>query len=142
MSIERIESLVAEFPQDFRDSVIGYARSVRAALPDIFREADLSPDPVLEDEVVFIAGVRKLYAIVSSTFWTLHKALSNLNTRDIPRVRIGGRGYGFDSPEYEQLRALHDSFRTLLDEEDLLRFMSGMNYATVLRIVANERRQN
>lgn len=140
MSIERIEGLMAEFPQNLRDPVIGYARSVRAALPDIFREADLSLDPVVGDEIVFIAGVRKLYALVSSTFWTLHKALSNLDARNITRVRIGGRGYAFDSPEYQRLRVLYDSFRTLLDDEDLLRFMSGVNYATVLRIVANERR--
>jgi hypothetical protein len=122
--------------------VVGYAKSVREALPEIFREADLRPDPVLEDEVVFIAGIRKLYAIVSSTFWTLHKALSNLRERDIPRVRIGGHAYSFDSPEYRELQSLHDTLRALLEEEDLLRFMRGINYPAMLRILADERREN
>jgi hypothetical protein len=142
MSIERIEVLVAEFPQSFRDPVVGYAKSVKAALPEIFREADLRPDHALEDEVVFIAGIRKLYAIVSSTFWTLQKALSKLSDRDIPRVRIGGRAYSFDSPEYRQLQTLYDSLHDLLEEDNLLRFMRGMNYAALLRILANERREN
>jgi hypothetical protein len=141
MSMDAIERLLGGFPAALRDPVLGYAVSVKGALPEIFREARIDPDPVLEDQVVFIAGIRKLHAMVSSTFWTLNKALRQLGTRDIPSVRIGARGYSLDSVEYRRIEALYDSLRTRLEEENLLRFMRGISYAAVLQTLDNERRE-
>jgi hypothetical protein len=142
MSIERVQSLLGEFPTNLSDPVIGYAESVRAALPDILHEAGVSPDQVLEDEIVYIAGIRKLYGIVSSTFWTLQKALAKLDQREIPTVRVGGHRYSFQSPEYRRLELLHGSLRLLLEEENLMRFMQQTNYAGIVRALADERREN
>ena len=141
MSIQAIEKLVGGFPAALRDPVLGYALSVKGALPDIFREARIEPDPEIADQVVFIAGVRKLYAMVSSTFWTLNKALRQLNTRDVPAVRIGGRAYSLDSIEYRRIEALYDSLRTRLEEEEILRFMRTISYANLVQTLDNERRE-
>lgn len=142
MSIRAIEKLVGGFPAALRDPVLGYAASVQRALPEIFREAQIEPDPELEDQVVFIAGIRKLYVMVSSTFWTLTKALRQLKTRNTFSVRIGARKYSLDSPEYLRIEALYHSLRTRLEEEDLLRFIRGMSYATILHTLDNERRKS
>lgn len=142
MSIERVEALLGESPSSLRDPVIGYAESVKAALPDIFRQAGLASDSLLENEVVFIAGIRKLYAMVSSTFWTLQKALTKLSEREVPNIRIGGHRYSFDSAEYRRLHALHDSLRAVLEQENLLRFMGRVNYADVVRALKDEHRES
>ncbi len=141
MSTERIESLIFDFPFNFRDPILGYANSVKIALPSIFREAGLKRDNVLEDEIVFIAGVKKLYAIVSSTFWTLRKALTYLEESGIPMVKVADRQYSLKSPEYRRLRNLYDSLRGLLEEENLARFMDESNYVYIVRILADERGQ-
>jgi len=53
MSIALVLEFAQELPPRLRESVIGYARSVEDALPDIFRDAELRPDQGLADQLVF-----------------------------------------------------------------------------------------
>ena len=39
MSIERVAEFAPELPPKLRENVVGYARSVDTALPDVFRNA-------------------------------------------------------------------------------------------------------
>ena len=73
-----------------REDVIGYARSVDAALPEIFRDAGIAERPDLRDQLVLVAGAKKLHAICSSAFWILEHSLSGLKSADVQQIRMGG----------------------------------------------------
>jgi hypothetical protein len=47
MSLEYVRRLAEELPAPLRDQVVGYARSVEEAAPEIFRDANIDFDPQL-----------------------------------------------------------------------------------------------
>jgi hypothetical protein len=64
---------------------------VQSALPEIFCDAGVAETLELRDQLVLIAGVKKLDAICSSAFWILDNSLTGLQQADIQQVRLGGR---------------------------------------------------
>jgi len=132
MSLERVAEIVGQLPPKLREDVLGYARSVRSALPEIFREAGLGEDARLGDELVLLAGIRKLHATCSAAFWVLDNSLASLREADVVNVRMGSRVYWRGSPEWLQLNELVTGLERLLDKAHLLDLMYEPSYATVL----------
>jgi len=89
MSLELVEEFAQQLPFRLREDVIGYARSVQAAVPDIFREARMTLDQGLADQLVFVAGIKKLYAICSGTFWILDNSLHSLQQAQAYEIKVG-----------------------------------------------------
>jgi hypothetical protein len=79
MSLALVHEFAQELPPRLRESVIGYARSVQDAIPDISRDAEIRQDQGLADQLVFLAGIKKLHAICSGTFWILDNSLRSLS---------------------------------------------------------------
>jgi hypothetical protein len=132
VSLERVAAVVGQLPPKLREDVIGYARSVRSALPEIFREAGLAEDVRLGDELVFLAGIRKLHASCSAAFWVLDNSLASLREANVVNVRMGSRVYSRGSPEWRQLSELVTGLERLLDQARLLDLMYEPSYAAVL----------
>jgi hypothetical protein len=67
MSLQAVEAIADELPTILRSDLIGYAKSVESALPEIFLQAHVTRSDKLADELIFIAGIKKLYSICSDS---------------------------------------------------------------------------
>src|SRR5271165_2689787 len=128
MSLELVYEFARELPPRLREDVVGYARSVQNALPDIFRNAEMAEDPALADQVVFVAGIKKLYAICSGTFWILDNSLRSLSQADAHEVQIGSMRIRRGSEEWVRLRNLVTDLDVILTEQRLQEMMFTTSY--------------
>src|SRR5690348_2478867 len=90
VSIQDVRDMVSGLPRSLGEQVIGYAESVERSLPAIFREARRPLSPRLVNEVVFIAGVRKLHWLAASSYWILDNSGRLLASMDVSAVQVGG----------------------------------------------------
>ena len=138
MSLAMVYEFAQELPPRLREDVVGYARSVQSALPEIFREAEMAPNEALGDQLVFLAGVKKLHAICSSNYWILDNSLQSLQTADTFEVRMGSLRVSRGSREYMQLRALLDGLDLLLAEQRITDMVLLTSYPEILQRLRNE----
>lgn len=138
MSLAMVYEFAQELPPRLREDVVGYARSVQSALPGIFREAEMAPNEALGDQLVFLAGVKKLHAICSSNYWILDNSLQSLQTADTFEVRMGSLRVSRGSREYMQLRALLDGLDLLLAEQRITDMVLLTSYPEILQRLRNE----
>lgn len=132
--------MVSELPRSLGDQVIGYAESVERALPDIFKEARRRQTPKLAREVVFIAGLKKLHWLTTSSYWTLENSGELLATMDIHRIRIGRADVSRGSGAYDELRALVDALETSLERNDVRHYLL-MSWPDLVRELAADGRR-
>jgi len=138
MSLAAIDRIAHELPQRLADDVIGYARSVQAALPDIFLEAGVRRTEELANQLVFIAGVKKLYSISSSNYWILANSFHALREQ-VTEVRLGSTVISRQSPYFRDLRELHADLLRILADNELFDFMELTSYTEIARRLARER---
>ena len=139
MSLELVAEFARELPPRLREDVIGYARSVQSALPEIFQDAGVAEARDLRDQLVFIAGVKKLYAICTSAFWILDNSLRSLQRAEIQQVRLGGVVVARGSREWIQLRDAVMAIETLLQDQRIGPWVHTPSYSAILTELANER---
>jgi len=132
MSLELVQEFAQQLPFRLREDVVGYARSVQAAVPDIFREAGITLDQRLAGQLVFVAGIKKLYAICSGTFWILDNSLHSLQHTQTYEVKIGSMRISRESREYEQLRDLLNDLDNTLAEQRLGEIVHVSSYTETL----------
>lgn len=118
---------------------MSYARSVAFAVPEIMAEAGLKRDSELEDKLVFVAGLRKLYAFCNSNLKILDSSLRSLRKAATPRVRIGSSLYSGNSADSNELQRLLRLLRELLAEEDLLEYAESGSFADIARQLSSGR---
>jgi hypothetical protein len=139
MSVELVTEFARELPPRLREDVIGYARSVQSALPEIFQDAGVAETRDLRDQLVFIAGVKKLYAICSSAFWILDNSLRGLERAEVRQVRLGGVFLARGSREWTRLRDTFTAMEVVLQDQRILPFVYARSYVDILTELANER---
>jgi hypothetical protein len=139
MSIERIREFAEELPPALREDVLGYARSARDGLPEIFREAHVPQDKRLGDDLVFLAGIKKLYAICSGMFSILDTSLQLLQKTDTYEVRLGSTTVSRNSPELKRLHDLLSDLEAVLAAQGLDTMVRMTSYADIPRRLRNER---
>ncbi len=140
MSMARLRSVARPLSALVRDQILGYAESVNAALPEIFEEARVPFDEQVGDEIVLIAGIRKLDAICSSAALLLERAIAGLAADQIMTIRIGAGEYAEGSRDYAELTQLSSLMRATLRDLELEQFMS-MRYDRMVRELYYGRRQ-
>ena len=133
MSLQLVQQFAQPLPPRLREDIVGYARSVQVALPDIFREAHMAEDEALGDQVVFLAGVKKLHAICSGTFWVLDNSLESLQAANTYQVRIGSLRISRQSREWQQLRDLLTELESILTIQGLEEIVQSSSYPDILR---------
>lgn len=139
MSLELVAEFARELPPRLREDVIGYARSVQSALPEIFQDAGVAETRDLRDRLVFIAGVKKLYAICTSAFWILDNSLRNLQRAEIQQVRLGSVFVARGSREWIQLRDAVMAIEAVLQDQRIGPWVHTPSYSAILTELANER---
>lgn len=139
MSFEVLREITEELPPGMKDQVLGYAGSVRNALPEIFLEAGIRFDTTIADQVILLAGIKKFYSICNSTFWTVDNSLAHLARDQIYSFRIGSqtyhRGSEFHVNVFELMAELEDLFR----REHIDGYIAMSHYTDIVRALADER---
>lgn len=136
MSIQQVRLMVELLPRTLGEQVVGYAESVDRALPDIFRETGRAYKKAVADQIVYLAGIKKLEWLVSSSYWTLENSGKLLQEIDVNRIRIGGADVSRGGKVYGQLQSLLKELERVLSEKgvaerirkswpDLIRELSG-----------------
>ena len=93
----------------------------------------------LGDQLVFIAGVKKLHAVCTSTFWTLDNSLAALRQSDIEQVRLGRWRISRGSRDWLRLREVAVAIDVLLSQHNILRLVTTASYAQILLEMVDER---
>lgn len=117
MSLQLLFEMTEELPAALRGQVVGYAESVRASVPAIAHELKIRNIQTFEDRLVFLAGVKKLYSITASAFWSLDNSASLLARSDTTDIVVAGRLFSRGSAFHQELDALlRDLQRTLAEQ--------------------------
>lgn len=137
---KELQSTVEGLPWALREQIIGYAKSVDEVLPEIFREAGREFDRTIGDQVVFFAGVKKLYSIVGSSYWAIDNSGKLLESLEIAAIRAGGLDLTRGGDLHGRLQALLKSLEKALDENDVRQYLN-LDYKTLVELLySNERR--
>ena len=132
MSLALLASTLEDLPYALREQVIGYAQSVKSALSSIAQDAGIPISQSVGDQVVFLAGLRKLHGIVASSYWALDNSTTLLLRSDIDRVRVGGQDYSRGSEYHQSLKSVLDNLESALLKHDVKRYLS-MPYSDLVR---------
>jgi hypothetical protein len=123
MSLAVLRDIVAELPRVIADQILGYAESVERELPHIFERWGTQSDHTLAEELVFLAGVRKLHAIVASSYWTLDNSATLLTGPSIDNIRVGELDYSRDGELHRTLRSLLETLENVLAAHNLSQYL-------------------
>lgn len=104
MSIAALIATVEELPAPIRDQVVGYARTVYDAARDICKDAGVRYSGDLADQLAFLAGIKKLYGLIASSYWTLDNSAYLLSSENLGGIRIGSRDLSPGSAYHRALR--------------------------------------
>ena len=137
MSIALLRDLTEKLPPSLRDQVIGYAESVKLAAPSIARDSGAEPTQRFEDHIVFIAGIRKLYSIVSSSYWSLDNSATLLARSDTSTITIAGQSFSRGSDLHQELHSLLTDLEKSLADSRVLG-MIQLSFSEMAEAVAHE----
>lgn len=139
MSFNALARTVEDLPSSVKDSVLSYSRSVEVSIPEIFKDAQLKYRKELADQVVYVAGLKKLYSFVDSTYWMLDNSSSILEKQQVADIRIGGESFSRDSDNHDKLYSLRKNLIDLLVEKKIYDLVVETSYARILRRLHDER---
>jgi len=136
---KELQNTVEALPWSLRDQVIGYAKSVDDALPEIFRETGREFDRSLGDQLVFFAGVKKLYSIVGSCYWALDNSGKLLESLEVSTIRAGGLDLTRGGSLHTRLLALVTSLDIALEQNNVREYLN-LDYKTLIEVLSNDER--
>jgi hypothetical protein len=139
MSYRELEETVMDLPWLLKEQVLGYARSVDEALPAIFHESNRSFDRALADQIVFLAGIRKLHSIVSGNYWALDNSGKLLESLEVTKISAGSHDLSRGGELHQLLGSLIKSLENALDKNDVRQYL-GVDYRTLLSMLAKNGR--
>jgi hypothetical protein len=137
MSIALIRDMTENLPPLLREQVLGYAESVRIAAPVIAKDQGIELTQAFEDHITFLAGVKKLFSIVSSSYWSLDNSATLLARSDTFAITIAGRSFSRGSELHQQLHALIMDLEDALKESNVLSLVQ-LNFREIAEAVAHE----
>jgi hypothetical protein len=138
MSLADVDEFAQNLPYVLREQVVGYARSIRDAAPEIIQEAGVSPSPGVIDQLIWIAALKRLHSILSSTYWTINTANVLLREQNAGFPVIGGVDYSLKSSFYSRLRSALQDLEALLSSLDLSDLIT-LQWADVVKRLVNGR---
>jgi len=137
MSLRELQETARGLPPNLQEQVIGYARSVRDALPDIFREAGSPHDAKIADQVIFLAGVRKIHSLVASAYWTVDNSGKLLESMGEIIIRAGSLDLTRQGAFHSRLQSLIKQLENVLRENKIDQ-LPNINYAELIRLLSKK----
>ena len=142
MSLNSLTRAIAGMPSGMADSIVSYARSVEVALPDIFRDAQRKYRKDIADQIVFLAGVKKLFSIIDSTYWMLDNSSAILERQEISVIKVGSSDLSRSGEDYHLLKNLRQSLVEILSEQRIYHLVSERSYSNIIKQLMDERRSD
>ena len=133
MSIRSLKEAIEGIPYSLSDQVLSYSRSVSVALPEIFDEAGVAYNRDIADQVVFLAGVRKLFSIIDSAYWVIDNASAILEKNDMHRIRVGGTNLSRGADYHYSVEQLRKNLIALLEDNNIYRYIADQSYVEIVR---------
>lgn len=137
MSIALLRDMTEKLPPSLREQVLGYAESVRIAAPAIAKDQGIELTQTFEDHITFLAGIRKIFSIVSSSYWSLDNSATLLARSDTSAITIAGRSFSRGSDLHQQLHALLNDLESALKESQILSLVQ-LSFSEMAEAVAHE----
>ena len=97
MNIKEIRNLYDSLPATLKDSIINYVISVENVVTDIFKDAGIKHDELLEEKILFIASLKKFYSIIKSTYWLMNNSNELLRRKQQDQIKIGNTNFSYTS---------------------------------------------
>jgi len=138
VSRSALNEAIAELPYRLRERVDGYAAAVAAEAPAIFADAEVSYNQGLANKLVFIAGIKKLWAIVDADCRLLTTSLGLVEGYDVASLSVGSTTYSRGSSSYRELIDLRHALERLLLESGVMSLVWVHDLAALVRAIADE----
>ena len=142
MSMNSLTRAIAGMPSGMADTVVSYARSVEIALPEIFRDAKRKYRKDVADQIVFLAGVKKLFSILDSTYWMLDNSSAILERQEINAIKVGSSDLSRNGEDYYLIKNLRKSLVEILSEQRIYHLISERSYSNIIEQLIDERRSD
>jgi len=139
LDFDALTRTVECLPPALKDQVLGYARSIGATAPQIFRDAGVNISSMASGRLVFFAGIRKLYSIIESSHWILDNAGAILERQNLYRIQVGGSDFSRNGEYHRELKTLKRGFDRFLHEQGLEEYIEIRCDAELARAIVNER---
>lgn len=133
-----IKELIELLPYNLREEINGYVSSIENAGEEIFKETQVEFNKELLNKLIFISGLRKIWAFVNTQYWAIDNSLSLIRGQKIKEVMIGTTCYGYGSDAYLEIRKLRDNFQSLLDKLGLLEIMESKTIKDILILLKSK----
>lgn len=140
MSMSALQGMIVGLPRSLSDQVLGYAESVERVLPEIFRDAGKAFDNNIADQMVFLAGVKKLYSVVALSYWTLDNSATLLQKLNADKIRIGRTDYSHGSAFHQNLSELLETMEKVLRKHDIFQYVN-LSFAEMLQTLVTDEHQ-
>jgi len=141
MSMKALDEFAAELPYVLREQVYDYARRIRDAAQDICRDAGVRLSAEITEQLMWLAALRRLHAIVNSAFWTVDSSNRLLQQQEAGAASVGSTDYSEGSLMYSTLATLHRDLESLTQQlgvADLVR----LPWSEVAQALADGRRRS
>lgn len=132
-----LRDMFSSLPSALATQIFGYAQSVHDASQEIFKEARVHLTDDLQQKLVFLAGVKKLYTIIDSNYWLIDnsgKLLSGMGTND---VYIGSVDFSRGSEYFSQLDKMRRDLTEILSKFNILHFVEDAGYVEIVQALAD-----
>lgn len=106
-------------PYQFKEQVFSYVQSVKTSTDSIFKDAHIKYNKNLEDKLLRFAAIKKTFAIVSSTYWSIYNNLELLKKEGINSFSIGSKYYSQSSKDYLEITEIYTKIENVLNETGL-----------------------
>jgi hypothetical protein len=136
LSRAALVAMLEPLPYRLREQVIDYVAAVAEAAPEIFADAEIEQSPELRDQLIFVAGIRKLWALVDGQFELVSDSLTLLGQSDVERIRIGSIPIDRQSELFTALRTLRNGLQRTLIEQQIFDIVRADSLASAVRALA------
>ena len=135
--MQSLKEAIEGIPYSLSEQVLSYSRSVSVALPDIFSEAGVAYSPDIVDQVVFLAGIRKLFSIIDSAYWVIDNASAILSKQDMHRIRVGSTNLSRGADYHYSVEQLRKNLITVLEDNNIYKYIADQSFVSIVRELAS-----
>ena len=137
MSSKQLNRILEILPNVLAEQVNSYARAVEDALPDIFKDVQVKFEPKISEQVVFLAGLRKLYSVITSNYWVLDNSAKILEGQGILDIRIGSSSFSRGSEYHYNLQEMMKELSEIFSKYQVMDLIYEKSYKEIIRELAD-----
>lgn len=135
MSKYALYEVLGHLPYNLKNQIEGYVVSVEDLALDIFSHEGIDFSKSLLDNLLFLAGMWRLWTLVDTYYWIMDNSISLVRTTNVHSIRIGSSSYTYDSRDYRELHELRQKLLNLFAQEELSQLTEARTISDLLIII-------